>query len=95
MLYTAVMTRKLLFIVTAALALNSCAGAKPIVRTIHDVAKSACAIFFADKQGLSIEDAARTFCATEAQLRPWIDEVLKAQQIAGAAALQQQSDAGE
>jgi hypothetical protein len=71
----------------AAIGVMACAEVKPVVRSIHDVAKGMCALFFAERQGLSLEEAASTFCATEAQLRPFIEHALEAQQTAGAAAL--------
>jgi hypothetical protein len=58
-------------------------SAKPVLRTVDDVATNLCALFFADRQSISVEDAARTFCRTKRQLQPWIDEVLAAQQAAG------------
>jgi len=69
-----------------ALAVTGCAGAKPVIRTINDIAKDACALFFSEKQGISIEDAARGICATREVLDPFIREILKAQQLAGASA---------
>jgi hypothetical protein len=68
--------------------LTACAGWKPIARTVDGAAEALCAQFFAEqKPGLSLEDAAKQFCATEADLKPWIDEVLAAKQAAGRAAL--------
>lgn len=68
--------------------LPGCAGWKPVARTADGVAEALCAQFFAEqKPGLSLEDAAKEFCATEAELRPWIDQVLAAKQSAGKAAL--------
>jgi hypothetical protein len=58
-------------------------SAKPVLRTVDDVATNLCALFFADRESISVEDAARTFCRTKRQLQPWIDEVLAAQQAAG------------
>ncbi len=63
----------------------SCAGLKPVARSTHDIAKELCSVFYGEKNGISIEEAGRAFCETERQLRPWLDEVLKAQQRAGAA----------
>lgn len=67
-------------------ALTSCNGVKPVIRTVNDIAKEACALFFAEKQGISVEEAARGICATREVLDPFIREILKAQQVAGAAA---------
>ena len=54
----------------------SCAEAKPYIRTADDAATWACAAFYGKKQGLSLDEAARTFCKTKAQLQPWIDHLL-------------------
>ncbi len=75
-----------LFVAVAGWSAPACSSAKPILRTVNDVARSMCAIFFAERQGISIQDAARAFCATENALRPWIDEALKAQAAAAARA---------
>jgi hypothetical protein len=55
---------------------TGCAGSKPYIRTADDAATWACAAFYGQKQGLSLEDAAQTFCKTKAQLQPWIDQLL-------------------
>jgi hypothetical protein len=73
--------------------LSGCAllnDAKPVLRTVDDVASNLCALHFSEQQGLSIEDAGRKFCDTKRKLQPWIDEVLAAQQSAGARAAAQQ-----
>lgn len=77
-----------LLLVCSLPALHGCASWKPIARTADGVAETLCAQFFAEqKPGLSLEDAAKEFCATEADLRPWIDQVLAAKQTAGTQAL--------
>jgi hypothetical protein len=57
----------------------SCAGSKPYIRTADDAATWACAAFYGQKQGLSLDDAAGAFCKTKAQLQPWIDQLLALQ----------------
>lgn len=54
----------------------SCAEAKPYLRTADDAATWACAAFYGKKQGLSLDEAARTFCKTKAQIQPWLDHLL-------------------
>lgn len=54
----------------------SCAGSKPYLRTADDAATWACAAFYGKKQGLSLDEAAQTFCKTKAQLQPWLDQLL-------------------
>lgn|SRR3990167_8624554 len=56
--------------------LGSCASAKPYLRTADDAASWACAAFYGKKQGLSLDDAAKTFCKSKAQLQPWLDQLL-------------------
>lgn len=68
------------------LILVSCASAKPVVRTVNDLAFEACQIYFGQKNSISLEDAAKTFCDTQEKLKPWLDEILAAQQRAGAKA---------
>lgn len=65
----------------------SCAGSKPYLRTADDAATWACAAFYGKKQGLSLDEAAQTFCKTKAQLQPWLDQLLalERQGVAGAA----------
>lgn len=45
-----------------------------------------CKQYFGEKKGLSLEDAAKAFCATDEQLAPFLHEVLGAKQRAGATA---------
>ena len=75
-------------LVTFAVWLSSCAEFKPVAKTVNDVARDLCAIFYGKKQGISVEDAAKAFCATEKQIAPFLDEVLSAEQRAGAKSLQ-------
>ena len=63
----------------------SCTDLKPVARTTHDVAKQLCELFYTEKNGITIEEAGRAFCTTERDLRPWLDEVLKAKQRASLA----------
>lgn len=72
-----------------------CSSAKPILRTVHDVARSLCAIHYAELHGFSVEDAAKAFCSTEEALRPWIDEALRAQRAAAAKATQGDEEPAE
>jgi len=76
-----------------ALALASCAEARPIIKSVNDVARDLCSIFYGKRQGISVDDAARAFCATEKQIAPFLDEVLAAEQRAGLKSLQAK-DAG-
>ena len=54
----------------------SCAGSKPYLRTADDAASWACSAFYGKKQGISLDEAAQTFCKTKAQLQPWLDQLL-------------------
>lgn len=71
---------------SVALLLSSCSNWKPAARTVNDVARDLCSMFFAESQGISIEQAAETACKTREQLDPWLREILAAKQTAGAAA---------
>jgi hypothetical protein len=51
-------------------------NAKPTIRTASDIAAAWCAAYNAKRAGITAEQAADQFCATEAQLRPWLDLVL-------------------
>jgi hypothetical protein len=66
--------------------MTSCAGALPVVRTIDDMARDMCAKFFGEKNGISLEDAARTYCQTREDLDPWIGPLLEAQKAGEKAA---------
>ena len=70
-------------IVSVAFSLTSCAGIKPVIKTIDDLAQDACGMFFADRMGISWEDAARAYCNTREALAPFIDPLLEAQAKAG------------
>jgi hypothetical protein len=71
-----------------------CSEAKPVARTVNDVARELCAIFFSERQGISVEDAARGICSTREVLDPFIREVLKAQRAAGMQATAGAQDGG-
>lgn len=78
--------RKLLALMFCAI-LSSCAGAKQIVRTVHDAAVVLCEVFAAEqaeKQGITVEQSVDAFCSSEEKLRPFIEAVLVAKQTAGA-----------
>lgn len=72
----------LLCLVLTLLVVPSCASWKPVARTADGVAETLCAQFFGEKRGLSLEDAARQFCATQDDLRPWLDALLAAKREA-------------
>lgn len=58
----------------------TCSDAKPVVQKAFDVARSLCVLLTSDqKPGVSAQEIAETFCKTEAQVRPYLDVVLKAQ----------------
>ncbi len=57
----------------------ACADAKPVVRTAADMARDLCAVVMAQRNGISSDEAVKTFCATERQLEPWIDLILAAE----------------
>lgn len=67
-------------------ALMGCSSMKPGARTVVEAGRILCETFFAERAGVSVEDAARLYCATDKQLRPFLDQALAAQQAAGAAA---------
>lgn len=67
------------------LVLSACSSVKPAARSVVDASRILCELFFAERAGLSVEEAGKLYCATEKQLRPWIDQALAAQQAAGAA----------
>jgi hypothetical protein len=72
------------------LLLPSCAAwkdAKPVLRTVDDIARSLCGQFFGEKQGISVEEAARKFCQYRDDYAPWIDGALALKQSGGKAAL--------
>lgn len=67
---------------------SACAAWKPTARTANDIAGELCTVFFHEqKPGLSISDVAHQFCTTQADLAPWLDQILSAKQSAGKVAL--------
>jgi hypothetical protein len=60
----------------AAFFLADCAALKPAARTANDLAGQWCAAHYAQLNGLSVDEALQKFCATELQLRPWLDLIL-------------------
>jgi hypothetical protein len=50
-------------------------GALGPARTANDIARQLCALHYAERQGISLEDAGKTFCQ---DIRPWLDLVLRA-----------------
>jgi hypothetical protein len=62
----------------------SCSNWKPVARTANDLSRDMCSLFFAEAQSLSFEDAARTACDTHEKVKPFLDELLAAQKLAGA-----------
>ena len=61
---------------------GACAEAKPVVRTALDIARELCVQETAERNGVSVEEAVETFCKTETQLDPWLEELLAAKQRA-------------
>lgn len=72
-------SHKLLLAFAAALLVSGCAGWKPVVRTLDDIARIHCANYFAKVQGVSLEDAFEAYCRTREAWAPWIDPVIRAQ----------------
>lgn len=66
------------------LGLSSCANWKPAARTANDLAADFCALTVSELQGISVDDALETACDTHAKVKPFLDELLRAQQVAGA-----------
>ena len=65
----------------ALLALPGCAAfqsAKPVLQTADAVAQQACALFFGERNRMSVEEAAEAFCKAKEQYQPWLDAVLRA-----------------
>lgn len=70
---------KLVTLITL-LALSGCTLAqKEVAKTVLDIARNACSLYAA-QTGVTVQDV----CATEEQLRPFIDSILAAQRAAGA-----------
>ena len=63
-------------------------GAKPIVRTVDDIARDMCVKFFSERNSLSLEDAARAYCKKREDWARWIDPILAAQQEGANAMIQ-------
>lgn len=78
---TTIRLRALAF--AAALALSACSGGIPAPKTINDVARAACAAYFARTQGISVEDAARIICAIPEVLAPFLLAAQNGEQTAG------------
>lgn len=74
--------KKLTAVAVLSLALPACSGVKPVARTVNDIAREACELFFAEQQGMTIE-IARDVCAAREVLDPFIREILSAQKAAG------------
>lgn len=68
--------------------LSGCASMKPVVRTVDDLAREACNFYFSDRMGISLEDAARTYCKVREDWAPFIDPLLRAQEEGGELAAQ-------
>lgn len=73
-----------LITIALTLALIACATVKSVARTINDAADIACEIFGADHpdalQGLTPQQ----WCDVKSNIDPFLDEILAAQQRAGA-----------
>jgi hypothetical protein len=76
------------------LGFTGCADVKPVLRTANDVAQAMCSLFYSKQKGLSVDDAAKTFCSTQKQLQPWIDHVLATEQSGVAGLEPTELDAG-
>ena len=57
----------------------TCAQAKPIIRTVNDIAADWCVAHYSSMKGLSAEDALKAFCTGEKVLKPWLDLILMGQ----------------
>jgi hypothetical protein len=66
-----------------------CSFLKDAGRTIHDAATILCRLFAEENQKELAGITPQQFCAAEENLRPFIDEALKAKQTAGGTALSQ------
>ena len=53
-----------------------------IASTVDEVARGMCASYYAERAGLSLDDAAKAFCTTQQALEPWIQAVLAARKAA-------------
>lgn len=66
----------LLFLFWAWIFSASCAAFKPAARTANDLAGQWCAAHYAQLNGVTVDEALSKFCATELQLKPWLDLIL-------------------
>lgn len=73
----------LLLCVLGALPASACSAIKPAAVVANDIARDLCALHYSEREGISLDDAARTFCQ---DLRPWLDLVLRAQRDGAAGA---------
>lgn len=89
------MTHRILLLAALLVASTGCTKALTVLRTVDDVARNLCAIYYADAVGFSIEEAAETVCREEKRLKPFLDEVLAGQQRAGAAQPRVEEDAAQ
>jgi len=69
-----------------AVILSGCAGWKPVAKTANQIAAELCALTASEMQGISFEQALETACDTHEKVKPFLDELLRAQQAAGAKA---------
>lgn len=65
------------------LALPGCSGSQLQPRTINDLARAACAAYFARTQGFSAEDAARAICTVPEVLAPFLRAQQAGEAVAG------------
>lgn len=74
--------RAVTLLVALALLLPGCAGWKPVIRGVNEIAKDLCVAHFGAKSKLSLEDVAKQFCETRDDLAPWLDAILSAKREA-------------
>jgi hypothetical protein len=72
-------------IVIATFTLPGCASVMPVLKSVDQIARSLCAAFYGEKNGISADEAARLYCATREAWEPWIGPALDAQRAGGAA----------
>jgi hypothetical protein len=77
-----------------ALACVSCGehGLRP--KTVNDVARAWCAAYFANRYGISVEDAARVICVVPEVLAPFLTQAQEGSRRAGPEAEQAAERAG-
>lgn len=73
---------KKLIVIAIGFSVAGCSGVKPVARTVNDIAREACELFFSEQQSMSI-DVARDVCAAREVVDPFIREILAAQKAAG------------